>query len=143
MLLFDMVSLVEKLIKRGCVTINQSASINELILKLNKHNFGCLVVLNESNRVCGIVSERDIIRNYNSFNNNSKVFDIMTKNTITCSSKITSEKLMQLMTENKIRHIPIVEGENLLGIVSIGDVVNRLIKNFNDEAKNLRDYINS
>ena len=50
---------------------------------------------------------------------------------------------MQLMTENKIRHIPIVEDENLLGIVSIGDVVNRLIKNFNDEAKNLRDYINS
>lgn len=142
MLLFDMVSLVEKLIKRGCVTINQSASINELILKLNKYNFGCLVVLNESNKVCGIVSERDIIRNYNSFNNN-KVFDIMTKNTITCSSKITSEKLMQLMTENKIRHIPIVEDENLLGIVSIGDVVNRLIKNFNDEAKNLRDYINS
>ena len=138
-----MVSLVEKLIKRGCVTINQSASINELILKLNKHNFGCLVVLNESNRVCGIVSERDIIRNYNSFNNNSKVFDIMTKDTITCSSKITSEQLMQLMTENKIRHIPIVEDENLLGIVSIGDVVNRLIKNFNDEAKNLRDYINS
>ena len=137
-----MVSLVEKLIKRGCVTINQSASINELILKLNKYNFGCLVVLNESNKVCGIVSERDIIRNYNSFNNN-KVFDIMTKNTITCSSKITSEKLMQLMTENKIRHIPIVEDENLLGIVSIGDVVNRLIKNFNDEAKNLRDYINS
>ena len=137
-----MVSLVEKLIKRGCVTINQSASINELILKLNKYNFGCLVVLNESNKVCGIVSERDIIRNYNSFNNN-KVFDIMTKNTITCSSKITSEKLMQLMTENKIRHIPIVEDENLLGIVSIGDVVNRLIKNYNDEAKNLRDYINS
>ena len=63
-----MASLVEKLIKRGCVTINQSASINELILKLNKHNFGCLVVLNENNRVCGIVSERDIIRNYNLFN---------------------------------------------------------------------------
>ena len=138
-----MASLVEKLIKRGCVTINQSASINELILKLNKHNFGCLVVLNKSNRVCGIVSERDIIRNYNSFNNNSKVFDIMTKDTITCSLKITSEKLMQIMTENKIRHIPIVEDENLLGIVSIGDVVNRLIKNFNDEAKSLRDYINS
>ena len=143
MLLFSMVSLVEKLIKRGCVTINQSASINELILKLNKYNFGCLVVLNESKKVCGIVSERDIIRNYNLFNNNSKVFDIMTKDTITCSLKITSEKLMQIMTENKIRHIPIVEDENLLGIVSIGDVVNRLIKNFNDEAKNLRDYINS
>lgn len=138
-----MVSLVEILIKRGCITINQSASINELILKLNKHNFGCLVVLNEKNKVSGIVSERDIIRSYNSFTNNSRVFDIMTKDIITCSSKITSEELMRLMTENKIRHIPIVEDENLLGIVSIGDVVNRLIKNFHDEAKSLREYINS
>ena len=67
----------------------------------------------------------------------------MTKDMITCSSKITSEQLMQLMTQNKIRHIPIVEDHNLLGIVSIGDVVNRLIKNFHDEAKNLREYINS
>ena len=134
-----MVSLVEHLIKRGCVTINQSASINELILKLNKFNFGCLVVLDDSSKVSGIVSERDIIRNYNLLNNKSKVFDIMTKDTITCSLKITSEQLMELMNQNKIRHIPIVEGENLLGIVSIGDVVNRLIKNFHEEAKNLRN----
>ena len=139
-----MVSLVQNLIKRGCVTINQDATINELIVALNKHNFGCIVVLNEFNNVSGIVSERDIIRNYPFINeNNMKVFNIMTKDTITCNSQASSKELMELMTENKIRHIPIVEEERLLGIVSIGDVVNRLIKNYNDETKYLREYINS
>ena len=139
-----MVSLVQNLIKRGCVTINQEASINELILLLNKYNFGCVIVLNQNNKISGIVSERDIVRNYHLINKeNIVVSNIMTKDTINCNSKATSKELMELMTENKIRHIPIVEEGNLLGIVSIGDVVNRLIKNYNDEAKYLKEYINS
>ena len=134
---------ISKKKKKDIIKISPISSLSEASKLLANNKIGALPVTNEKNSIVGILSERDIIRNYNLFNNNSKVFDIMTKDTITCSLKITSEKLMQIMTENKIRHIPIVEDENLLGIVSIGDVVNRLIKNFNDEAKNLRDYINS
>ena len=139
-----MSSLVQILIKRGCITINQDASISDLISLLNKHNFGCAVVLDGANKVSGIISERDIIRNHNKVIEKSiKVLDVMTKDTITCNTKTSSKELMQLMTENKIRHIPIVEQGELLGIVSIGDVVNRLIKNYNEETKYLRTYINS
>ena len=140
-----MSSLVQILIKRGCITINQDASISDLISLLNKHNFGCAVVLDGANKVSGIISERDIIRNHNKviIEKSIKVLDVMTKDTITCNTKTSSKELMQLMTENKIRHIPIVEQGELLGIVSIGDVVNRLIKNYNEETKYLRTYINS
>ena len=81
--------------------------------------------------MCGIISERDIIRELaKDIKKNLKkslVSTIMTSKVITC--KIKSDELMDIMTVNKIRHIPIIEGENLIGIISIGDVVKRLIEN--------------
>ena len=67
----------------------------------------------------------------------------MTKKIISCSLKTTSKELMEIMTNYKIRHIPIINKGKLLGIVSIGDVVSRLIKNYAEETKQLREYINS
>ncbi len=141
-----MTKLVEILIKRKCITIKESAKISELVSHLNKHRIGCLVVLSDNEKkTVGIVSERDLIRSYEEItkNNNLKIGDIMTTNVISCNTETSSKELMEMMTSNRVRHIPIVEKGKLLGIVSIGDVVNRLIKNYAYEAEQLKDYINS
>ena len=141
-----MVSLVESLVNRGCITIDQNSNITNLIKLLNYNRVGCLVVLSkEISTPVGMVSERDLIRNFSYIINNiyKKVSQIMTKKIISCSLKTTSKELMEIMTSYKIRHSPIIDQGNLLGIVSIGDVVNRLIKNYADETKLLREYINS
>ena len=60
-----------------------------------------------------------------------------------CNKNTSSKELMEIMNANKIRHIPIIEQHKLLGIVSIGDVVNRIILNYEEETKHLKEYINN
>ena len=139
-------TLVQKLIKRACITLDENSSIKNLVDTLNKNKVGCVVVTSlQSNYPVGIVSERDLVRNYKIIlnNNNIKIKDIMKKNIIFCNKNSSSKELMEIMNENKIRHIPIMEQHKLLGIVSIGDVVNRIIENYAYETKHLREYINS
>ena len=94
----------------------------------------------------GIVSERDIVRNLNNpdidvYNRN--ISDIMVKSVITAPQTVNSSELMQIMTDNKIRHVVIMDGNILRGIVSIGDVVKRLLEKLEGEAEQLRLFINS
>ena len=95
--------------------------------------------------MCGIVSERDIIHELaNDINKNLKkslVSSIMTSNVITCNKYTKSDELMDIMTVNKIRHIPIIEQESLIGIISIGDVVKRLIEKINLENDYLKSWL--
>ena len=139
-------TLVQKLIKRPCITLDENSSIQNLVDILNKNKVGCAVVtaLN-ANYPVGIISERDLVRNYKKiFNDNKiKVKDVMTTNIIFCNKNTSSKELMKIMSENKIRHIPIIEQKKLLGVVSIGDVVNRIIENYAYETKYLKEYINS
>ena len=103
-------------------------------------------VTNESEEVIGIVSERDIVKNLNNPGvdfTNENVTTIMTKSVISAPKTISSSDLMEIMTENKIRHVVIMEGKALLGIVSIGDVVKRLIEKLEGEAERPRFFINS
>ena len=139
-------TLVQKLMKRACITLDENSSIKKLVHTLNKNKVGCVVVTSlQSNYPVGIVSERDLVRNYIIILNNTtiKIKDVMTKNIIFCNKNSSSKELMEIMNENKIRHIPIMEQHKLLGIVSIGDVVNRIIENYAYETKHLREYINS
>ena len=139
-------TLVQKLMKRACITLDENSSIKNLVDILNKNKVGCVVVTSlQSNYPVGIVSERDLVRNYKIILNNNtiKIKDVMTKNIIYCNKNSSSKELMEIMNENKIRHIPIMEQHKLLGIVSIGDVVNRIIENYAYETKHLREYINS
>ena len=138
-------TLVQKLMKRTCITIDENSFIINLVEILNKNKVGCVVVTSmNSNYPVGIVSERDLVRNYEKILNDNtiKVRDVMTKNIIFCNKNTSSKELMEIMSENKIRHIPIIEQHKLLGIVSIGDVVNRIIENYTYETKYLREYIN-
>jgi CBS domain-containing protein len=113
--------------------------------KLQKHNIGAMPVLNtQNNNVIGIVSERDLARYIfnDEFKNDLSVTKIMSKNLITCNLNTSVTELMEIITNNKIRHIPIMEEKKLLGMVSIGDVVNYIIDQYKEENQYLRDYIN-
>ena len=141
-----MASLVNTLSKRSCLTIDQNEQISNLALLLKKYNIGCLIVTdNSSSKPVGIVSERDLVKYFKEIINKEVLIvkNIMTSNIISCDLSATSNDLMKKMTENKIRHLPIIDNDKLLGIVSIGDVVNRIIFNYEEETKYLKEYISS
>jgi len=144
--LTTMVSLVETLSKRSCLTIDKNEQISTLASILKNHNIGCLVVLDKDTaNPVGIVSERDLVKNFQKILNREIVLvkDIMTSNIISCDLSASSKELMEVMTKKKIRHLPIIDNNKLLGIVSIGDVVNRIIFNYEEETKFLKEYINN
>ena len=137
-------TLVTKLSKRECFTLSELDTLKTASEKLQKHNVGAMPVLNkQNNEIIGIVSERDLARfvSQDEFNNELSVTKIMTQQIITCNLDTSVTELMEIVTHKKIRHIPIVDGKKILGIVSIGDVVNHIIEQYKDENKHLKDYI--
>jgi len=133
--------LVLSLIKRKCITITEDSTISDLADLLTLNNIGAAVVVNSRNKAIGIVSERDVIRNYNK--NYNYIKNIMTNNLISCDLSVSSTSLLEIMNKNKVRHVPIINKDKLLGIVSIGDVVKRLIETYENENINLKNFINS
>ena len=128
-------------------TISESATLHDLVNALNVHHVGALVVSPDGKKVDGIVSERDVVRAMPGKLDEiagMRVRDLMTSEVITCSPNSTVAELMTVMTERRIRHIPVVdETGNLISIVSIGDVVKAYISDLQSEHKALNDYLNS
>ena len=137
--------LISKLLGRDVISLNEDNTIYDAINLLTENNIGALPVVKNQKILCGIISERDIIRelanDIKKSLKNSFVTNIMTSKVITCNKYTKSDELMDIMTVNKIRHIPITEGENLIGIISIGDVVKRLIEKFNLENDYLKSWL--
>ena len=136
--------LVTKLSKRECFTLSEFDTLKTTSEKLQKFNVGAMPVLSKQNNdIIGIVSERDLARFIfkDEFKNDLPITKIMTKQIITCNLNTSVTELMEIITHNKIRHIPIVDGKKILGIVSIGDVLNHIIEQYKVENKNLRDYV--
>ncbi len=138
-------NLISTLLKREIISINEKKSINDAIQLLSKNKIGALPVINNQMKLCGIISERDII-NVISENKSinfslSLINSIMTAKVITCDKNTKSNVLMEIMTTNKIRHIPILENNLLIGIVSIGDVVQRLLQNSNLQNEELKSWL--
>ena len=140
-----MTPFIAKLIERRCVTTHGDCPLDELITILAKRRIGTVVVVDRNQQVIGIVSERDIIRHLSTGGATADTLtkNIMTSKVITVESNITSAQLMQLMTEHRIRHLPITRDGKLVGIVSIGDVVKRLLEKYEQEAELIRQFINS
>jgi len=137
--------LVRKLSKRECFTLSEHDTLKSASEKLQKHNVGAMPVLGrQNNDLIGIVSERDLARFIfkDEFSDDLPIVKIMTKKIITCNINTSVTELMEMITQNKIRHIPIVGDKKILGIVSVGDVVNHVIEQYRDENKHLKDYIN-
>ena len=139
-------SLAIKLSERELITVDENDQLLEAIKKLAKYKIGAIPVINSNKKLTGIISERDIVKELakNEDMDYSILFvhQLMTKKVICCESDVLSDKLMELMTKNKVRHIPIVDNSNHpIGIVSIGDVVNRLIEKIEYENKMLKDFV--
>ena len=138
-------NLISKLLTREIISINENGTIYDAIKLLSKNKIGALPVINNQKKLCGIVSERDIIHaiseNKEIKFSLSHINSIMTSKVITCNKDTQSNVLMKIMTTNKIRHIPILEKNLLIGIVSIGDVVKRLLEKFNIENEELKSWL--
>jgi len=137
--------LVSRMSKRECFTLSEEDTVKIASQKLDEKKIGCMPVLDKNKNVVGILSERDLSRfiYVEKFNLSLSVSQLMTKNLVTCDLNTSVTELMDEMTEKKIRHILIMENKKLLGIVSIGDVVNHLMNKIKEENKSLKEYINS
>lgn len=128
------------------VTIRPDASIGEAVAALGLHNVGALVVSTDGEVVGGIVSERDIVRALGQLGSGvlePQVATIMSSDVHTCSPEDTVESLMATMTEHRVRHVPVVDGGVLAGMVSIGDVVKNRMEELEQDRDALVDYINA
>ena len=124
-------------------SISPSASINDVVNKLVAHNCGSLLVMRDGLLV-GIITERDILRccaNDDRALKDIPVSDKMTSRLVTASPADSVSDIMRLMTQNRIRHLPIVEGDELAGLVSIGDTVKAQHDELSMENEYLKSYL--
>jgi CBS domain-containing protein len=128
------------------VTVAPTADLASAIKLLAARRIGALVVVGPDRRVAGIISERDIIRELaqrDAAALEQTVDQVMTRRVVTCSRAETISSIMELMTAGKFRHLPVVEEDRLIGIISIGDVVKHRVQEIESESATLRDYIRS
>jgi CBS domain-containing protein len=128
------------------VTVKPDATVRELLGLLAEHNIGALVVSVDGGSVDGIVSERDVVRRLHADESvlDSPVSSIMTADVQTCEGDATVNELMQVMTERRFRHIPVVGDDGrLAGIMSIGDVVKSRMSELQFERDQLDHYVQS
>jgi CBS domain-containing protein len=131
---------------RNVVTVRPDSSVATVIHRLTLERIGALVVSDDGSRVLGIVSERDIIRvlaerGAEILATDLHVEAIMTRHVLTCTQEDSVKDLMSIMTQRRIRHLPVVEDGRMLGIISIGDVVKNRVEEVELEANVLREYI--
>jgi CBS domain-containing protein len=125
-------------------TVEPGDSVQTIVDMLARHRIGAVVVVDAAGGIAGIVSERDVVRAMvgDAAGVVSKTAkDIMTAKVRTCSPSDSEAELMQMMTESRIRHLPVVAHGKLAGMVSIGDVVKHRIAETEAESRSLRDYI--
>lgn len=125
------------------VTIAPSESVRDLLGRLAEHNVGALVVA-EADRVVGIISERDIARQLHERGADIldlPVSELMTASVVSCSPEDDVDAIAGSMTELRIRHMPVLSGDKLAGIVTIGDVVAGRIRQLELDRGQLEQYI--
>jgi CBS domain-containing protein len=126
------------------VTVEGSESVRGAIALLIQHRIGALVVSADGRRIEGILSERDIARGLHERGAGllaDPVSSVMTAEVHTCVPTAGVHELAQMMTDRRVRHVPVVDGDALIGIVSIGDVVKARLDELEDERRQLVDYI--
>jgi len=127
-------------------TVEPGDSVQTIVDMLARHRIGAVVVVNPSGGIAGIVSERDVVRAM--VGNaaavvNKTASDIMTSKVRTCTPNDSEAELMQMMTDGRIRHLPVIANGRVAGMVSIGDVVKLRIESMEAEADQMKTYIAS
>jgi CBS domain-containing protein len=126
------------------ITVRPNTTVLEVIGLLKEYNLGSVVISPDGRQVAGIVTERDIVRRLTDGTEflNGPVSDIMITDVHTCSAKDSVQSLMEIMTEQRIRHLPVVDDRGALtGIVSIGDAVKSHITQLEFERDQLEGYV--
>jgi CBS domain-containing protein len=129
---------------REVATIEPSRSLSEAARILAERRIGALLIVDGDRPVTGIISERDIVRAVAM--HGAKALDepvsrFMTEKVVTCTGETSINDVMELMTQQKFRHIPVVESGRLSGIVSIGDVVKLRLEEVEAETQAIKEYI--
>ncbi len=126
------------------ITIKSRDSIANAADALTKNKIGALLVEGEDGKIIGILSERDIVGGMGPHGadlHDVAVSELMTADIIHCAPQDTVNKAMEMMTERRIRHLPVFDGDELLGLISIGDLVKWRIMEVQAEAEAMRQYI--
>ncbi len=127
----------------GVFTTTSEKSLLHIAKLLAQHSVGCIVIVGDDDKISGIVSERDLMRAISQGGPKvlkEPVSDFMTKTVITARESDTVDQLMTEMTTRRFRHMPVMEGDRLIGLVSIGDLVKIQIAEIEMEADATREY---
>ncbi|HLF34766.1 MAG TPA: CBS domain-containing protein [Cyclobacteriaceae bacterium] len=125
-------------------TIDADSTVYDALVKMSKKGIGALVVLDKKGKVSGIFSERDYARKvvlYGKSSKESTVSELMTKEITFAKPENSIEECMTLLSKKHIRHLPVLDGDELVGVITIRDVLKKVIEDQQLTIQNLEDYI--
>lgn len=131
---------------REVVIADPDTAIAEIVATLKDKGIGAVIIAGDGDIPAGILSERDIVRampKHGAKLMTMRASDLMTREVVTCTLEHTIDEVMKIMTEGRFRHLPVIEGGKLVGVISIGDAVKRRLGELEAEAGALRSYIAS
>jgi CBS domain-containing protein len=129
---------------REVIAVKPGESVASAAETLHRRRIGAALVLGEDGEVAGVISERDIVRGLASHGGvvlGMKVAELMTSELETCEPGDAVDHIMAVMTERRVRHLPVMRNGKLVGVISIGDVVKHRLAEIESEAQRLREYI--
>jgi CBS domain-containing protein len=131
---------------RQIYTISKGQSVRQALILMSEKNIGAIFIVDNNDFPIGIFSERDYARKVILKGKSSKdtlLDEVMTKELITITRDYKIDQCMEIMSEKKIRHLPILEDKKILGVISIGDVLKIMIKEQKDLINHLQKFITS
>jgi len=131
---------------REICSISKEQSVRQALILMSEKNIGAIIIVDNNNFPIGIFSERDYARKIILKGKNSKdtlLEEVMTKELITVTRNYKIDQCMKIMIEKKIRHLPVLENNKIIGIISIGDVLKIMIKEQKELIDHLRKFITS
>jgi len=141
----ELMNVADILRTKGAAVKTVSAGASALVVaqRLRRERIGAMIVTNDGSSIEGIISERDLaygLATYAGNLPNVAVSELMTKEVITCSPRDSVSEVAKVMTQRRIRHLPVKDGHQLVGIITIGDVLKHRLDEMQLEANVLRDY---
>lgn len=124
-------------------SVPPNLTIAAAVQEMNRHKIGAVVVLADG-RLVGIFTERDVLSRVVAANLDPKttpIEQVMTRDPVTVPSTTTVEEVMTLFTNRRFRHLPVMDGGRLMGLISIGDILRRMVETHRHEAEQLKQYI--
>jgi len=131
---------------RKICSISKDQSVKQALILMSEKNIGAIIIVDNNNHPIGIFSERDYARKIILKGKNSKdtlLEEVMTKELITVTRNYKIEQCMEIMIEKRIRHLPVIENNKIIGIISIGDVLKIMIKEQKELIDHLQKFITS